>query len=100
MRYPLRASLIICLILIIITSCKKEAYTTNSGYLLITDTDSLHFDTLFTSTGSVTREFKIINPNKKAIQINSISLSGGKSSPYKINVDGLQGPEVNNVTIF
>jgi hypothetical protein len=100
MRYPLRASLIICLFLIIITSCKKDAYTTNPGYILITDTDSLHFDTLFTSNASVTREFKIINPNKIAIRINSISLLGGKSSPFKINVDGAQGPEVNNVTVF
>jgi hypothetical protein len=100
MKYPLRASLITCLILIIINSCKKESYTTNSGYLLITDTDSLHFDTLFTSIGSVTKQFKIINPNNKAIRINSISLSGGKSSSYKINVDGIQGPEVNNVTVF
>ena len=62
--------------------------------VLKAETDTLHFDTVFTSTGSVTRSFKIYNSNKRGVQISSILLKGGTSSPFKINVNGVTGPSV------
>ncbi len=86
---------IICLLF----ACKKESFTNSASALLSTSVDTLHFDTVFTTTGSVTQFVKIINSNSKAIRISSVRLAGGAASPYKINVDGIQGPLVNNVEI-
>src|SRR3712207_7720165 len=47
---------------------------------LVSSEDSLHFDTVFTTTGSVSQYFKIINPNKEGIRISSVRLGGGASS--------------------
>ena len=84
---------------LILFSCKKENITNDPSDLLQTSTDSLHFDTVFTSTGSITQFVRIINNNNKAIIISSVSLAGGSSSPFRINVDGVPGPEVNNLKI-
>ena len=61
--------------------------------------DTLHFDTVFTTTGSASQVFKIFNPNNKGVKINSVRLVGGTTSPFKINVDGIPGPEVSNIEI-
>jgi hypothetical protein len=80
-------------------SCQKESFTTSASDRLQTSADTLHFDTVFTSTGSVTQSFKIINTNNKGIHISSIKLSGGASSPFKINADGLTGPQVTGIDV-
>jgi hypothetical protein len=80
-------------------ACKKESFTNDGSVLLKTTADTLHFDTVFTSTGSYTQVVKIINDNKKGIHISSIKLAGGAGSPYKINVDGVPGPQVTNVDV-
>lgn len=61
--------------------------------------DSLKFDTVFTSTGSITQYFTIVNPNKQKIQLSSVKLMGGTSSAFKINADGIAGPTINNIEI-
>ncbi|RYF87293.1 MAG: hypothetical protein EON98_01015, partial [Chitinophagaceae bacterium] len=65
-----------------------------------TSVDSLHFDTVFTTTGSTSQFLKIINENKDGIRISSVRLAGGASSPFKINVDGIAGPQVNNTEVL
>lgn len=81
-------------------ACKKEPFTNSSSVLLSTSVDTLHFDTVFTSTGSVSQLVKIINNNDKGIPISSVRLTGGNSSPFKINVDGVAGPQVNNIDVL
>jgi hypothetical protein len=100
MSIPLRNLFIGGLIIIAFYSCKKDQVTTNSSYLLFTDLDSISFDTVFTSAGSVTQQFKIFNTNDQSIDIGSISLKGGTSSPFKINVDGIAGTIIRNVRVF
>lgn len=78
-------------------SCRKDSFITSSSAQLGTSEDSLYFDTLFTSTGSVTQQFKIYNQNDKKLNISSISIEGGSSSFFKINADGVAGPEVRNL---
>ena len=80
-------------------SCKKESFITSPDANIIITTDTLHFDTVFTSTGSVTQSFKIINDNDQKLRINKIQLKGGASSSYQINADGFKGPEVSNLEI-
>jgi hypothetical protein len=96
---PVRNLLVIILVIASVLSCRKESFTSSSDAILRTDIDTLHFDTVFTSAGSVSQFVKIINDNKKGIHISSVKLAGGASSPFKINVDGTPGPQVNNVDV-
>lgn len=96
---PVKDLLFIVVLTAIFFSCRKESFTSNPGDRLQTSVESLQFDTVFTTAGSITQVVKIINPNKKGIHISSVQLMGGSSSPYKINVDGIPGPEVKQVDV-
>lgn len=91
--------IIVLFFLIFIFSCKKESFTTSPDAFLSTETDTLHFDTVFTSTGSITQRFKIFNENSKGIHISTIQLKGGSSSPFKINAMGIPGPVINGLDV-
>lgn len=79
-------------------SCKKESFIKDRSATLNTSSDTLRFDTVFTSTGSVTRFFRIYNNNDQKLLLSKVSLGGGISSPFKINVDGSPG-ETNNIEV-
>ncbi|HQG37853.1 MAG TPA: hypothetical protein PLK15_01875, partial [Chitinophagales bacterium] len=70
---------------------------TTSGISISTDT--LSFDTLFSTLGSTTRFFTLRNTTKQPIKISDIRLAGGSSSRYRINVDGDSGVLFKNVEI-
>jgi hypothetical protein len=88
------------LLAILFFACNKESFTNNSSALLKTSVDTLHFDTVFTSTGSTTQFIKIINENNKGIHISSVRLAGGSTSPFKMNVDGIAGSQINNTDVL
>ncbi len=91
--------LLIPIFLILIFSCRKDSFSNDPTIRLEATVDTVHFDTVFTTTGSATQSFKIINDNNQGVRINSVRLVGGASSPFKINVDAIPGPEVNNIDI-
>lgn len=80
------------------TACKKDSFISGTANLS-TSADTLHFDTVFTTTGSVTHYFRIFNNNDQKLRIHNISLAGGNNSFFRINVDGTPGPIVTNVEI-
>mgnify|MGYP003492932787 FL=1 len=80
-----------------VISCKKQTFITDKNTALTITADTLRFDTVFTSVGSVTQYFTIINSNSQKLQLSSIKLMGGNSSAYKINVDGNAVAEISNV---
>ena len=80
-------------------ACKKESFITSPDALVTVTADSLKYDTVFTTAGSITQFFKIINENDQKLKISSIKLIGGTASPFKINADGYIGPEVNSLDI-
>src|SRR5215831_9043177 len=84
---------------LLIISCKKDSFITGSNAALHTSDDTLHFDTVFTSVGSVTGSFIIYNDNGQKLRLDKVMLSGGAASFFKINVDGTVGPEADNVEI-
>jgi len=61
--------------------------------------DTIHFDTVFTSIGTVTRELRIKNPYRSWLLIDRIELAGGDDSPFRLNVDGMPGTSFNNIEI-
>ena len=81
-----------------IAACKKDAFV-SGGSDFILSADSIKFDTVFTTAGSVTQFFLVKNQNNKTLRINSIQLMGGNSSAFKMNVDGLPGTSFENVEI-
>ena len=62
-------------------------------------TDTVVFDTVFTTVGSTTKQFKLYNPSNKPLKIDKIKLMGGEQSPFRINVDGLKGPDVSDIIV-
>jgi len=80
-------------------ACKKESFITSPDARVTITADTLKYDTVFTTTGSVTQSFKIVNENDQKISISTVKLIGGNSSAYKINADGFVGPEISNLEI-
>ena len=89
------------LTLLIIVSCSKDDDIMggeNSGSLSFS-VDTLLFDTVFTTVGSATRYLKVYNNSNQDINLESVYLSEGQSSPFRINVDGESGTTVNDVLL-
>lgn len=99
MNFPVKKLLLLLLGFAMLYSCSKESFTTDKDARLYASADSLHFDTVFTSAGSTSQILKIINPNKEGIRVSSVRLAGGATSPFRINVDGIPGPLVQDVAI-
>jgi hypothetical protein len=91
--------LLILSLAIFLFACKKDSFITSSDAQLTITVDSLKYDTVFTTAGSITQSFKIINENNQKLKISSVKLMGGNSSAYKINADGFTGPEIDNLEI-
>jgi hypothetical protein len=90
--------LIISLVLIFF-SCRKDSFITSPDARVTITADTLKYDTVFTTAGSVYQTFRIINENNKKLLLSSVKLMGGSSSAYKINVDGSPGTQFNNIEI-
>jgi hypothetical protein len=80
-------------------ACKKEGVITSSDAILRTSVDSVHFDTVFTTVGSITKSFKIFNSNNKKLILSKVQLMGGSTSAFKLNVDGTSGTQFSNIEI-
>ncbi|UII22467.1 choice-of-anchor Q domain-containing protein [Fulvivirga ligni] len=80
---------VLCLF-IAIYGCKpeEEKFTYDSDTALRFSTDTVFFDTVFTSVGSITQRFKVYNDNKNAVNIQDISLSKASSSAYTVYING------------
>lgn len=79
------------------TSCKKKNLFGDGN--LSFSTDTLVFDTVFTTIGSTTKYFKIYNPQNKTLKIDEVQLMGGSSSPFKLNLDGLKGVSFSDLEL-
>lgn len=80
-------------------SCRKEKFITSPDATLYASVDSLSFDTVFATVGSITKSFKIFNTNNQKLRLSQVKLAGGATSPFKINVNGSAAPQVDNIEI-
>ena len=90
---------IICCLAIILFSCRKETFITSNQARLGVSADTLSFDTVFTVRGSVTKSFKIFNLNNQRLKLSKVKLSGGASSVFKLNIDGVSTVEANDIIL-
>jgi hypothetical protein len=84
---------------ILLSACRKDTFITTADARISITADTLKYDTVFTSTGSVIQSFKVINENDQKLKLSSIKLMGGPASAFKINVDGISSIEVNNIEL-
>ncbi|MCD4745912.1 MAG: hypothetical protein K8R58_06400, partial [Bacteroidales bacterium] len=102
-NYPqkiIKTGIFLIFILLILFSCRKDdEIDTNPSLKLEFSTDSIIFDTVFSTVGSTTKHLMVYNTNKNKINISSIQLAGGSNSPYRINIDGSPAVTLNNIEI-
>ena len=87
------------LCLLTLFACKKDNFTLSNSDTISFSTDTLFFDTVFTTIGSSTRKFKIYNTHNNKIKISKLKLAGGSSSIFRLNVNGVPGTEFKNIEI-
>ncbi len=96
----LRIFLLFVLTASLFFACHPErAYEQDPESSLSFSLDTLYFDTVFTTIGTTTEAFRVFNPHNQFIKIDEISLAGGASSVFRINVDGSAGLHFTDVDI-
>jgi hypothetical protein len=91
--------LLILTVTLLIFSCRKDSFITGKDASVFFSTDTLFFDTVFVSTGSVTQSVKILNPNSKKLHLDVVKLMGGAQSYFNLNIDGSPGSEQDNIDL-
>lgn len=87
------------LFLLLVTGCERDYMFRGGMEGIAFSTDTVMFDTIFTSIGSVTRHFRVYNSYGSDMTIDGIRLAGGDGSPFKINVNGVSSPDVVDVPL-
>ena len=101
-RYTL---LIILVALLGFNACNDEAqYTSSTSNVLSFQTDSIHFDTLFSGMPSPTKSFWVYNHSEQSIKCTNIRLQRGNQTGFRVNVDGVylgkkQGYQASDIEI-
>lgn len=90
------------LLFLVALSCTpdEEKITTHEAADLTFSVDTVRFDTIFTSVGSITKRLSVRNRNQRAVEITRISLGRSTGSPYRIMVNGKQGTHFEGEVLF
>lgn len=92
---------VLAIFLAVLQACKTDLDITNSSSAKLEfSADTILFDTVFTSVGSVTKRIKIYNRNKSAVSISKVDLIDSTSfATYRLNIDGFSGNHLRNIEI-
>lgn len=83
----------------LIGACEKPGIIEDPDAILEFSTDTVLFDTIFTTIGSTSHRFTVINPHRKDILIDKLFLAKGAASKYRLNINGKQERELRNLSI-
>lgn len=92
-------SFLLALVVLTSVQCRKDSLITDSNAELTFSTDTVMFDTVFTTVGSTTKNFLIYNPHKQKINISRLWIPSGSNSFFRLNVDGVPGYSHENIEI-
>lgn len=96
----LKTGIVLLVIILSFQSCKKDdEFDTSPSIKLNFSSDSILFDTIFTTIGSITKQLKVYNPSSNKIKISNIQLAGGYKSFYRINIDGNPDIRVTDIEL-
>ena len=91
---------IIALVFILLSqSCRDKEFDNDPSLSLTFSVDSLLFDTVFTTVGSSTKNFKVYNNHNQRVKISRIWLDEGGSSFFRFNADGRAGNMAEDIII-
>ncbi len=100
LKKPVYKTLLFFAVIALIASCAKdEPIDRDTGLKLEFSSDTVFFDTVFTTIGTSTQIFKVFNPSKDKIVISSITLARGDASPFRFNIDGISSTTINDLEI-
>jgi len=85
--------------LVYLFSCEDEKYMTSTDVKLRFSVDTVMFDTIFSSVGSITQHLKIYNPYTQKVLVSSIKLAKGDASNFRLNINGVSANELNDLEI-
>ena len=86
------------LLIIILFACKKDIMENNQSATLHFSNDTITFDTVFASIGSITKTLTVYNRNNFDLKSN-IALLGNSAAHFRMNIDGVAGNSQNNIEI-
>lgn len=78
------------------SGCQRTVWDENPDHALRFSADTMFFDTLFATVGSVTLPLKLYNDHAGTLLIDEIELVSGISSQFRINVNG--APQMDQST--
>ena len=96
MKHFIKYIIVITFLTGLFTACKRDKFFTGTPTINFS-TDTLSFDTVFTTIGSTTGYFKIYNPYNQKLKINSIALEGGSASMFRLNIDGVSTNSASDI---
>lgn len=73
--------------------------STNNLPTITVSRDTIIFDTVFTSLGSMTKVFLIRNNSNETVNLDRVYIPSGLSGPYRMNVNGFTGPSVTDLEL-
>jgi hypothetical protein len=79
-----------------LTSCAPES---NNLPKITVSRDTVIFDTIFTSIGSMTKIFLIRNNSDETVNLDRVYIPSGNTGPYQFNVNGYTGPSVTDLEL-
>lgn len=80
-------------------ACEEEKFLEGRSIEIGFSTDTIFFDTVFTTIGSTTKYLRVYNKLDEPISISEISLASGDRSVFRLNIDGVQGNTARDVKI-
>ena len=91
---------VIIIFTIFTSSCREDFEFTPSTGQLTFSKDTVFLDTVFTNIGSSTYTLKVYNTSSTDISIPNISMRSGSASRYRLNVDGQESIDCENVPLL
>ena len=98
-RLPVCYCFILTIFCLTFFSCQKDSFITSGNAKISTSVDSIKYDTVFTSVGSITQSFKINNLNNQKLLLSTVKLVKGPTSAFKININGIAASEATNIEV-
>ena len=86
------------LLTILLFACKKDIMENDQSATLHFSTDTITFDTIFASIGSITKTLTVYNHNDFDVRTN-IELRGNSAAHFRMNIDGIAGNNQSNIEI-
>jgi Right handed beta helix region len=91
---------LLSVLVFLVFACRKtDDFTTSGSDKLSFSSDTLRFDTAFTTVGSATRYIKVFNKSDKPIKISKVSLGNKTNAVFNLNIDGIAGRSFQDVEI-